>query len=157
LKAMAHEPGDRYRAALDLAADVERWVADEPVSARPEPLLERMKRWRRRHSTLVTASSATLLAATPSLAVAPVLLKLANDRRDRNARDAHAKSRKAEALRLASQAWGYFDGQIDLALLLCKESLDLEETEQGKSALIAALQYSPHLASLQPPPGILYS
>jgi WD40 repeat protein/serine/threonine protein kinase len=147
LKAMAREPKDRYATALDLAADLERWVADEPVSARPEPLRERIKRWRRRHSTLVTASIATLLGATVILAVASVLLKLANDRADRNAREARAKSRKAEAMRLASQAWGYFDGQMDLALLLCKESLDLENTEQGKSALIAALQYSPHLAS----------
>jgi WD40 repeat protein/serine/threonine protein kinase len=161
LKALAREPKDRYATALELAGDLERWVADEPVGAWPEPLRERIKRWRRRHSTLVTASIATLLGATVILTAASVLLKLANDRADRNANTAVAESRKAkalglqaereakrsEALRLASQAWGYVDGQLDLALLLCKESLDLEETEQGKSALIAALQYSPHLAS----------
>jgi serine/threonine-protein kinase len=33
LKAMALRPGDRYETALALAADVERWLADEPVEA----------------------------------------------------------------------------------------------------------------------------
>ena len=30
LKAMARKPEDRYATALDLAADVRRWLADEP-------------------------------------------------------------------------------------------------------------------------------
>jgi hypothetical protein len=33
LKAMALQPQDRYETALDLADDVERWLADEPVTA----------------------------------------------------------------------------------------------------------------------------
>ena len=33
LKAMARRPEDRYATALDLAADVRRWLADEPVPA----------------------------------------------------------------------------------------------------------------------------
>ena len=37
LKALAARPGDRYPTARDLAADVERWLADEPVSAWAEP------------------------------------------------------------------------------------------------------------------------
>ena len=32
VKAMALKPADRYASALDLAADVERWLADEPVA-----------------------------------------------------------------------------------------------------------------------------
>src|SRR5262249_37165966 len=98
LKALAREPKDRYATALELAGDLERWVADEPVGAWPEPLREGIKRGRRRHSTLVTASIATLLGATVILAVASVLLKLANDRADRNANTAVAESRKAKAL-----------------------------------------------------------
>ena len=38
LKAMALEPEDRYAIAAALADDVERWLADEPVSAWREPL-----------------------------------------------------------------------------------------------------------------------
>jgi serine/threonine protein kinase len=31
-KAMARNPEERYRTALELAADLEHWLADEPVS-----------------------------------------------------------------------------------------------------------------------------
>jgi Flp pilus assembly protein TadD/tRNA A-37 threonylcarbamoyl transferase component Bud32 len=59
LKAMAREPAARYATALELAADLERWLADEPVRAYPEPVRLRLARWARRHRT-VLASAAVL-------------------------------------------------------------------------------------------------
>src|SRR5262249_19402395 len=53
-KAMAAEPGKRYAGAQEVAAEVERWLADEPVMAHREPWLERARRWGRKHRTLVT-------------------------------------------------------------------------------------------------------
>ncbi len=41
LKAMAHQSADRYASARALAEDVERWMADQPVSAWREPLSRR--------------------------------------------------------------------------------------------------------------------
>jgi hypothetical protein len=49
-----------------LADDIERWMADEPVTARPEPFAERTRRWMRRRRTAVTA--AALVVATVGLA-----------------------------------------------------------------------------------------
>src|SRR5262249_28250536 len=49
--------------ARQLAAEVERWLADEPVSADREPVGERLRRWGKRHRTLVS-SLAVLLVAT---------------------------------------------------------------------------------------------
>jgi serine/threonine-protein kinase len=60
-KAMALRPEDRYASALDLAADVEHWLADEPVSAWREPWRVRAGRWARRHQTLVAAVAAGML------------------------------------------------------------------------------------------------
>ena len=37
LKAMALTPEDRYNSAVDLAGDLEDWMAGEPVSAWREP------------------------------------------------------------------------------------------------------------------------
>ena len=37
LKAMATRPEDRYPTPRDLADDLERWMADEPVTAWREP------------------------------------------------------------------------------------------------------------------------
>jgi hypothetical protein len=60
-KALALRPEDRYASALDLAADVEHWLADEPVSAWREPLRLRAGRWARRHQALVAAVAAGVL------------------------------------------------------------------------------------------------
>ncbi len=68
IKAMAMRPEDRYATALDLAADVRRWMADEPVSAWREPLALRARRWMRRHRTLVISTVAVLLFGLIGLA-----------------------------------------------------------------------------------------
>ena len=57
LKAMARYSGDRYPTAAALATDIERWLADEPVLAYPEPWTSRLARWARRHRTAVAARS----------------------------------------------------------------------------------------------------
>ena len=59
LKAMALCPDDRYASCRALADDVDRWMADEPVSAWREPFSLRARRWARRNRTAV----ATLVAA----------------------------------------------------------------------------------------------
>ncbi len=61
-KAMALRPQDRYATAQALAADVEHWLADEPVTAYREPLRRRLGRWRRRHPGLAAAAAVLLLA-----------------------------------------------------------------------------------------------
>jgi serine/threonine-protein kinase len=48
-KAMARTPEKRYASAADLATDVERWLADEAVSAHREPLWAQAMRWCRHH------------------------------------------------------------------------------------------------------------
>jgi eukaryotic-like serine/threonine-protein kinase len=68
-KAMARDPGNRYPSARALADDVERWLADEPVSAWKEPWIVKLRRWARRHRTLVTATSAALVVGFVLLAV----------------------------------------------------------------------------------------
>jgi len=49
LKAMAHRPRDRYASALELADDMQRYLAGAPVSAYREPLPVRAWRWCKRH------------------------------------------------------------------------------------------------------------
>jgi serine/threonine protein kinase len=51
-KAMATELEDRYASALELAAEIERWLADEPVQARRETVREKLQRWCKRHPSL---------------------------------------------------------------------------------------------------------
>jgi formylglycine-generating enzyme required for sulfatase activity/tRNA A-37 threonylcarbamoyl transferase component Bud32 len=62
-KAVARDRAARYARAIDLAEDVRRWVADEPVSAWREPLTTRARRWVGRHRSGVTATMAAALVA----------------------------------------------------------------------------------------------
>ena len=74
LKAMALQPSQRYPTARALAEDVERWMADEPVSALCESLLERARRWARKHRPAVAAAAGLLITATIALAIGTVLI-----------------------------------------------------------------------------------
>lgn len=53
LKAMAIDPAQRYLDCGSLAADIERYLGDEPVTAYQEPLRSKVSRWMRHHSRLV--------------------------------------------------------------------------------------------------------
>jgi serine/threonine-protein kinase len=67
LKALAKSPADRYGSAGELAKEVERWLADEPVAAYRDPLTTRLTRWGRRHRTLAATAAAALVAALVGL------------------------------------------------------------------------------------------
>jgi serine/threonine protein kinase len=68
LKAMALRPEERYAGALELAAELERWLADEPVTCYREPYQARVARWVRRHQGAAVGAGVLLLTVTVSLA-----------------------------------------------------------------------------------------
>jgi serine/threonine-protein kinase len=72
LKAMAGKRQARYDTALELAAEVEQWLADEPVSAYSESIVERMARTGRRH-WVVLAIGVALIFGWGALAAAAFL------------------------------------------------------------------------------------
>jgi eukaryotic-like serine/threonine-protein kinase len=77
-KAMAFRPEDRYGTAKALAEDVERWLADEPVSAWREPWPDRARRWLGRHRTRVTAAAVAALGGLACLVAVLVVQARAN-------------------------------------------------------------------------------
>jgi serine/threonine protein kinase len=67
LKAMAREPEHRYPTAKALSDDLDRWMADEPVTAWREPVSRRARRWARRNRTAVTGAAVALVAGVVGL------------------------------------------------------------------------------------------
>ncbi|TWU57703.1 protein kinase domain-containing protein [Rubripirellula reticaptiva] len=63
LKAMSREPRGRYGSVSEMATDIERWLADEPVSVHRDSRPVLIGRWVRRHRTLAysAAVAATLV------------------------------------------------------------------------------------------------
>lgn len=69
-KAMEREPADRYSNCLELAEDLQRFVAGKDVRARPLPPTKRIGRYIRRHTfALLAVSSLAILLLTISLVV----------------------------------------------------------------------------------------
>src|SRR5262245_59483076 len=106
LKAMATQPADRYDSARALAEDVERWLADEPVSALRAPPAERARRWARRHKSVVAGAAALVL--TGALALAIGLLAVGRQQqltaRERDAKELARQKIRATLDAVASEA-----------------------------------------------------
>lgn len=93
-KAMEKERGNRYSKASELADDVQRWLADEPVACYRESLLTRSTRWLRKHRTWAQALAGSLLLIAAVSVAAALMIQRARTREEL----AHAETRKAKAV-----------------------------------------------------------
>jgi serine/threonine protein kinase len=69
-KAMARDPGHRYQTAAELAADLQRFVEDRPIRARPVTGAERLWRWGRRNPLVAGLVAGIALALLSGSAIA---------------------------------------------------------------------------------------
>ena len=99
------EAEDRYATSRALAEDVERWMADEPVTAWREPFSRRARRWARRNRTAVTTAAAAVLVALAGTATVLAVQTRANrDLREANARTLHERDLARQNFDLARKA-----------------------------------------------------
>ncbi|WP_425614768.1 protein kinase [Anatilimnocola sp. NA78] len=96
-KAMARERDDRYATAADFAADLGRFLNDQPTIARAPSVAERLVRFSRRNAKAMAATISLLLLAVAGLSISAFLIALEKQntihqmqRADRYAKDARA-------------------------------------------------------------------
>ncbi len=121
LKAMALDPLNRFESARALADDIDRWLADEPVSAWREPVSRRTRRWARRHRTLLAASMVAIVATAVGLALVAAIQNRDLKRLDQanlslrvaNTETSLARDRAERRVGLALEALGSFTDTVD--------------------------------------------
>jgi eukaryotic-like serine/threonine-protein kinase len=69
-KCLEVDPGDRYPSVLELEKDLQRWLENKPVQARPATRLYRMRKFVRRHRVGVAAATLATLALLTSTGAA---------------------------------------------------------------------------------------
>lgn len=112
-RAMQLKPSDRYPSALDLARDVECWLADAPVSAMPDSPMRIAGRWLRHHraTAQVLAISGVLLILISSIA-AITMARLA--KQEHQALEASQQARRESIAMAAQFAARSIAGEIDV-------------------------------------------
>src|SRR5262249_43555889 len=93
LKAMEKEPGNRYATAAEMAEDLRRFLKHEPIRAKRPSLVQRLRKWGRRHRAIVWSGLAAFIVAVAAIAgnVGWVV-------RDRQAQRVQAETSVREAL-----------------------------------------------------------
>lgn len=98
LKALRKEQSRRYQSAQDLADELERYLAGEPILARPVGPYERVWRWCRRNPRVAILSAFLILSMFVALGGTTTGLVIANAERRRAEEE---KQRAEDSLRLA--------------------------------------------------------
>ena len=134
-KALAKDPARRYSTAQAFLDDLLRWLAGEPIHARPVPLAERAWLWAKRKPAL--AATLALLALT--LLVSAVLLVRSNERllavdQQRRGQIHRALLEKADAERQSMTP-----GRRERSLQLVREALTHGTSTQARSVAASAL------------------
>ncbi len=108
LKALRKTSAERYVSAAELAQEVQRNLADEPVTAFAEPWTHRILRWARKHRTSVSAAAALLITAAIGFAISTILVA-----GERNEAEAQGKQARTAVQMLTKVKDIGFDDQLD--------------------------------------------
>lgn len=136
LKCLEKDPARRYASARELADDLERWLRNEPIHARPAGARERVGKWARRNrgkaAVLAVAGAALFVIGIGSLWF-NVHLNRARQAAEASAAETHRQLVRGH-LREAGRLTADDDGWTGLFSLI--EALKLEQGSATQEAVI---------------------
>jgi len=115
LKCLAKEPARRYASAEALAEDLRRFLAGEPVQARPVGRVERAVKWARRHPAPAALLGVTLLALVALTVLSGNLVVARNDAEERRREAEKQKAFAEQEAAKAERASDYLVSVFELA------------------------------------------
>lgn len=142
LKAIGKAAAERYATAQELADDLRRFLEDKPILARRPTLLDRTRKWGRRHKAIVVAGVVVLaLAALGSLLSTILIAREHAETRAALARERHAAQAAREQQALAERGFHqarravFFFTQITNEELAAKPELQRLRQQMLRAAL----------------------
>jgi hypothetical protein len=138
-KAIKKNPAERYASVDAFAEDLQRYLADQPVQARPDTALYRMSKFVRRHRVGTVLGSLAVMALTASVVVAGTQANLA----ERAAKQALAEKARADQAAAgaieqrdrAVEAMGQTEDTNGLVTLLLVDALPKNATDLTRKVL----------------------
>jgi len=162
LKCLHKEPRRRYPSAEELAQDLQRFLACEPIAARPASVRERLQKWARRRPALATLAAGGCLAVIALVGLtlwhqADLQSRLTRSRvEERQARDAEELAGRRERLAvqqdkvkdllraaeaaLAGKEWANARVQIVRARDLAAEEPELADLREHIDGLLTQVE-----------------
>jgi len=135
-KAMAKEKERRYGSAAELAADIRRWLANEPIQARPASRSYQLRKFARRNRVLVSGLGAVLVTLLVGAITSTVLYLEKEEQRE-------AASERGEQLARALSL-----SEENLARAQEAERRAQEETARARTEAATAQAVTDYLVSL---------
>jgi eukaryotic-like serine/threonine-protein kinase len=134
LKAVNKRPADRYGTAQELADDLRRFLDHRPILARRPNPVERLRKWARRHPSVLTASVVVLILWSLGSVVSTVLILGEQAKAQAAYKAEQQRAEEAEArLRLAKRA-------VDELIKVSEEELvDKPGTERLRTRLLESV------------------
>ncbi len=137
LKAVAKAPEERYATAAEMAADLNRFLDERPILARRPSLVDRVRKWTRRHPSLVASAVLLLVIVVVGLSVTTALVSREQARTQEAFDRERLRAEEAVASRVLAQR-----AADDLIRLAEEELADKPHLESLRKRLLeAALVY----------------
>ncbi len=132
-KAIAKAPAERYAATRELADDLRRYLRYEPIRARRASLVQRGRKWLRRHPSIVGSAVVLLVLLTAGSLLAAWLIQLEQEK------TRQAYERERERARVVEEQFAIARRSLnDLIELAEKELADKPDMQDLRKRLLAS-------------------
>jgi eukaryotic-like serine/threonine-protein kinase len=145
MKAMARDRTQRYEAASALAVDLQRWLRNEPIAARPPSARYRMRKFAQRHRMLVTLGAGALVLVVGfavAMAVQATRVARERDRAEREGARVAAVNRFMTDLLGSADPWAGGKRDVTVVEALQKSEHKIEQSFKGEPLLAASARHA---------------
>jgi WD40 repeat protein len=139
LKAMARRREDRYQTAQELADDLRRFLANEPIKARRIGVFGRLARWARRNPAIAGLLAAVFLVKLAGITVSTYF-----------AVEAREQAREADAARVAADREAERNRRLGYAATINLAQIAFNDRQYGRAReLLLQARPGPHQEDLR--------